>query len=437
MQIEKHTLYKNIGQSVMATVRGLLVMIFSFVYAQVYAQDVDSILIDTVRSRVLIAYPASEANILPDFEQNGVELNKLNTSLNQILSDSTASLQQIRIHSYGSPDGPFRKNERLARQRTDSLVAYVVRKTSISQDKIISTSTAEDWDGFLSFVQNVPSEKLPHREGLLRIIHSNRTPDGKEWAMKVSYPADYRFLVEYCLPGLRRADFHIEYVISHRIEKKQEPVVAPVVETPVSADTIPVIPEVVCPRLIALKTNLLYDAVLVPNIGIEISLGKRWTVAADWFYTWFKSDKRHRYWQGYGGYLTVRKYFGGNKHQTSDIRHQTSLPFTGHHIGVYGSMLTYDVEWGGRGYQATKFGFGGGVEYGYSKRIGRRLCLDFTLGVGFQDGEYKEYLPTDDGTNHYVWQSTHKRHWWGPTKAEITLKWLIGRMPKVKKGGER
>ena len=142
MQIEKHTLYKNICQSVMATVRGLLVIIFSIVYAQVYAQSADSILIDTVRSRVLIAYPASEANILPDFEQNGVELNKLNTSLNQILSDSTASLQQIRIHSYGSPDGPFRKNERLARQRTDSLVAYVVRKTSISQDKIISTSTA-------------------------------------------------------------------------------------------------------------------------------------------------------------------------------------------------------------------------------------------------------------------------------------------------------
>ncbi len=54
MQIVKHTLYKNIGQSVMATVRGLLVMIFSFVYAQVYAQDVDSILIDTVRSLSLI-----------------------------------------------------------------------------------------------------------------------------------------------------------------------------------------------------------------------------------------------------------------------------------------------------------------------------------------------------------------------------------------------
>ena len=39
-------------------------------------------------------------------------------------------------------------------------------------------------------------------------------------------------------------------------------------------------------------------------------------------------------------------------------------------------------------------------------------------------GEYKEYLPQD---GHYVWQSTKRRHWIGPTKAEISLVWLIGR----------
>ena len=103
--------------------------------------------------------------------------------------------------------------------------------------------------------------------------------------------------------------------------------------------------------------------------------------------------------------------------------------FIGHHLGIYALGLTYDVEWGGRGYQAARFGFGGGVEYGYSAPIGRRLLLDFSLGVGFQDGEYKTYDPMD---GHYVWQSTHKRHWFGPTKAEVSLKWLLG-----KKGGVR
>ena len=173
-----------------------------------------------------------------------------------------------------------------------------------------------------------------------------------------------------------------------------------------------------------MRTNLLYDAVLVPNVGLEVWLGAGFTLGVDWFYTWIPLDQQHFYWQTYGGYLTARYYFG---------KQAAAQPYGGHHVGIYGSMLTYDVEFGGRGYQADKFGFGGGVEYGYSLPVAKNLCLDFNLGIGYQGGEYKTYLPTDDGTGHYVWEGTYKRHWFGPTKAEISLKWLIG--PYEKKGG--
>ena len=179
----------------------------------------------------------------------------------------------------------------------------------------------------------------------------------------------------------------------------------------------------------ALRTNLLYDAALIPNLGIEVPLSSHLSAGIDAFYTWFSSDHRHRYWQSYGAYMTFRYYF---KPWTLADRQATM--FTGHHLGIYGLCLTYDVEWGGRGYQASKFGFGGGVEYGYSMPVSRCLLLDFSLGIGFQDGEYKEYLPTDDYTGHYVWQATKKRHWFGPTKAEVSLKWQIGKGKKVKKG---
>ena len=185
------------------------------------------------------------------------------------------------------------------------------------------------------------------------------------------------------------------------------------------------------PPFMALRTNLLYDAFVVPNIGLEVWLGKGFTIGADWFGTWIKSDKKHLYWQGYGGYLTLRYYFG---------KAAAQYRFTGHHVGLYGTCLTYDIEFGGKGYQAAQFGFGGGVEYGYSLPVGHDLCIDFNLGVGFQGGEYKTYLPAEDGTGHYVWMSTHRRRWWGPTKAEISLKWLIGQMKKrekKEKGGEQ
>ncbi len=190
-------------------------------------------------------------------------------------------------------------------------------------------------------------------------------------------------------------------------------------------------PQVPETATVAVKTNLLYDLFAVGNIGVEVDLGKRWSAEADWFGTWFQARVSNKFWQGYGGYLTVRRYFGRNG--KSEINPVTD-GLRGHHIGAYGLGMTYDVEWGGRGYQAKRFGFGGGIEYGYSTYVFKDLMLDFTIGVGFQDGEYKEYLPTYDGSGHYVWQVTRLRHWWGPTKAEVTLKWIIG---KKKKGGAR
>ena len=76
---------------------------------------------------------------------------------------------------------------------------------------------------------------------------------------------------------------------------------------------------------------------------------------------------------------------------------------------------------------------GGGLEYGYSVPIGRTLNLDFGIGAGYLGGEYKVYEPID---NHYVWKETRQRHWFGPTKAEISLVWLIGNKA-FRKGGAR
>ncbi len=106
-------------------------------------------------------------------------------------------------------------------------------------------------------------------------------------------------------------------------------------------------------------------------------------------------------------------------------------------------LLTYDFETGGRGYIGGKPGgslwdkanWGAGVEYGYSLPVGRRLNLDFTVGAGYLGGEYWEYISLEDC---YVWQATKRLRWFGPTKAEVSLVWLIGRGNyNNRKGGRR
>lgn len=139
-------------------------------------------------------------------------------------------------------------------------------------------------------------------------------------------------------------------------------------------------------------------------------------------YGWWKIDRRHWYWRAYGGDIAIRKWWG---------KAAEKKPLTGHHIGIYGQIFTYDFETGGRGYMGGKPGgtlwdkmnYIVGAEYGYSLPIARRLNIDLTIGAGYWGGIYHEYKPEAD---YYVWQSTKERRWIGPTKVEISMVWLIG-----------
>ncbi len=377
----------------------------------------ETLITDTIQADALVAFLINESEMRADVSGNSEYIERISSQLDKVINDSTIRLQRIIVSGYASPDGPFARNAKLAQSRTDILKDFIVTRSNIPTSLLETHAVPEDWDGLEQAVLNTPDSDLPHKQDILDIIASNAKLDVKERKIR-ALKADFNYLKEYVLPNLRRSEFYIQYfkdtrLINTTVIEDDEPDTVAVVEQPAKK-----------PFYLAARTNLLYDAAFIPNIGVELYLGRHWTVSADWFYNWWYSNSRHYYWQGYGGYLGVRRYFGSKAEEN---------PFTGHHLGLYGLMMTYDVEWGNRGYQMPDWGFGGGVEYGYSVPIARRLNLDFSLGIGYQDGTYKDYLPLD---GHYVWQSTHKRHWFGPTKAEISLKWLIGRGNYHKKFGK-
>lgn len=173
----------------------------------------------------------------------------------------------------------------------------------------------------------------------------------------------------------------------------------------------------------AIKTNMLYDLAMTPNIGVEFHLGRNWSVGANWAYAWWKNDNKAFYWRVYGGELDVRKYFG---------KQAQERPLSGHHVGIYGQGLTYDFDLGKAGI-LSQLSYGVGLEYGYSLPVAKALNIDFGIGFGYLGGEYKVYDPMDGC---YVWRETRQRHWFGPTRAEISLVWLIGNKT-IRKGGAR
>jgi outer membrane protein OmpA-like peptidoglycan-associated protein len=383
-----------------------------------YMLDDDSEFTETDRTDLVsgdasVSFLINESEMRADYNLNQQYLDKITNTLDKVFADPSIRILGIDISGYASPDGPYALNVRLADRRMARLKSYIMSRYDISDSLITTQSTPEDWEGLEQLVLNSSADDLPHKDALLDIIRSDRSLDAKERAIR-RYSSDFLYLKRSVLPRLRRSEYVIRYARHSRTFRSRMVMREKALLPPVSLEELDASPQSRRPLFVALKTNLLYDAALVPNIGVEVSLGRRWTLVGDWFYTWFKSDARHRYWQGYGGYFGGRKYFG---------RASEAHPFTGHHVGAYMLMLTHDVEWGGRGYQMPEYGFGGGLEYGYSAPIGRRLHLDFSVGAGFQDGTYKEYLPIE---GHYVWQSTHKRHWFGPTKAEVSLVWLLG-----------
>lgn len=195
---------------------------------------------------------------------------------------------------------------------------------------------------------------------------------------------------------------------------------------------------------VRIYSNMLYDALLLPNIGVDFYIGKNFSVGGNWMYGWWSSRSELRLWRAYGGEVNVRWWPKAQKAIEAGAK-----PFSGHHIGAYGQIYTYDFRIGNHKGQlggkpnGTLFDnpfWSAGVEYGYALRISNRFSIDFSFGIGYTTGIYHTYTPdllVDEV--HYVWNGTHRRKYFGPTKAGVALIWLIGNgntnNRKSKKGG--
>ena len=382
---------------------------------------------DTVR----IHFRQGDARLDLSFGDNRAALEGIVQRLWEKRGDPALRLERLVYVGGASPEGSVAINRRLSEERARALFGYLARYVSLPDSMTASEFVGRDWEGLLRLAEQ--DEGVPFRAEALALLQEicrekgddSLDPLGRLQRLRGGEP--YRYMYRELFPALRRSQVEFRY-------RAVEPLV--VHDTLWLRDTVwlhdTVYVEVKTevpmrrPFYMSLHTNMLYDLALVPNGGIEFYLGRGWSVAGNWMYAWWKSDRKHNYWRIYGGDLAVRKYFG---------RLAKEKPLTGHHAGVYGGIVTYDFELGGRGYLGDRWSWHAGVEYGYALPIARRLNLEFSLGLGYLGGEYKEYLPIDDC---YVWQATKRRRWFGPTKAGIALVWLIGHgNENQRKGGRR
>ena len=380
------------------------------------------------------------------YRDNAANMKALTQGIQTIKGNPCVQLQHIRILSAASPEGNSALNKRVAKRRGERLRDYL-KETLVLPDSIFTVSSAgEDWQGLAALIAK---EKTPWRNKALQIIRhtpewvtrNGKVVDGRKRQLQnLDGGKAWKYMLDNHFYTLRTGAVVVCEIKTlaaestpSAAEARLEQVRLDSVSQSPSSPPFPAIPSQVHPEpqsppvasYFALKSNLLYDALLVPNLSLEASIGSGWTLGAGGMLAWWSKDAKHRYWRIYGGDLEIRKYFGTLS---------KSKPLQGHHLGIYGDFLTYDFEFGAKGYQ-SKATYDAGIRYGYSHPIANRLNLDFALGIGYLHSNYKTYVPRDGC---YVYQETKKRKWLGPTQAEISLVWLLGKgNTNKKKGGKK
>lgn len=170
---------------------------------------------------------------------------------------------------------------------------------------------------------------------------------------------------------------------------------------------------------LAVKTNLLYDALLNANVGAEVGLAPRWTFDLSGnLNAWPINEHRWKHWL-----------------VQPELRYWFCDRFAGHFLGVHAlggeynvGLIKNNVDVLGTDFSKLTdrrfqgWAVGAGVAYGYAFVLNRHWNLELELGAGYVYTRFDLFECEDCGRkiaedlpHHYV----------GPTKAAINLVYIF------------
>ena len=367
------------------------------------------------------------------------------------------SVESVKVVSYSSPEGNYAYNLALSKKRTDAVYKLLSASYPSLAGKIELDHQGEAWQDLRKSVVADTNFTEEVREKILAIIDSDRDPASKEVALKAL--PQYKRLYSNYFKQYRYAEIRLRIANSEEIVAPVEeiPVVEEVVvpepEIPEISDVVVEEPEMIVPQAdtievnpvvaevveiqevepiqepepvpvtvapakktyLAVKTNLLYDAVSALNFEVEVPVAGRWSVMVEDVFPWWHIDNKYAFQMWEIG-AEARFWF-----KPWDTKGNEKM--RGWFVGAYGMSSMYDFQYDRSiNYQGEYWS--AGITAGYVMPIGRKknINLEFSVSAGYLQTDYRHYLPTDDyaklirdpynvGTVSYF----------GPTKAKVSL----------------
>ena len=170
------------------------------------------------------------------------------------------------------------------------------------------------------------------------------------------------------------------------------------------------------PYLLGLRTNLLYDALALPTLGVEWRISPAMGIRLDGSRAQWGSQ-RGRVQKVWLLSPEVRWYLQQQR------RLYLGLSANVGRYNIYKYILGGILSDGGTGYQGHLWS--AGLTVGYQLPLARHLALDFGLGLGYTRSGYDSFTLQGDGTRTYK-QRDRVKNLWGPTQASVSLVWTVG-----------
>ena len=389
-------------------------------YSQSHTETRDSSKIE----QFIIHYRVNEIELDADYMDNRAQLHKIRHYF-----ENSPRIDSVTIYSWASPEGGINLNRYLSRERGKSakklLLGFSPDSSKFNSGKIKLSPIAENWEGLEQLVEE--RYQRHDREKVLQILRTRGISDEtRKWRLQqLNEGITWKYLIRRYMPELRAATWicvwaeiidpmpEVAAIVAKAMAEER-----PVVQEQAAAIMLPTESRAPTEKTrFALKTNLLYDAGTGLNYAVEVPLGKKFSIQAQQHTPWWVTrDNRHCL-----QFLSVGpelRYWFKQTHPNENVIGNNLL---GHFIGAHVWSGDGDLQWDRFGcYQFTFWS--AGLTYGFAIPVSKLFHMEFSISAGYASIPYQHYIPTED------WEilirdrnNAGTLHYWGPTKAEVSL----------------
>ena len=373
---------------------------------------------------VRVFFRTGQSKFDPSFKNNGETINAFVQLMRESQADPSleVEVEQVIINSSSSPEGSPAVNERLSRERQQSIMDYLNARLKVAQPDAERSSHVIDWEMLRSLVQEDTAMPQAYRDNVLEKLDSadpltiNELKGSPSWKylMDNIFPKMRTTLVVFVWEAWKELEFpelsyddpvedHFVYPEFARLDDHYS--VKAAEKRPSTRDII-------------LKVNMLVLPALVANAGIEIQPLPHFSISVPVYYSginWFSEKVKFRV---LGIQPELRYWLRKDMHGLFFNAHAT--------FGWYNVALGGDYRYQDHAQKSPTFG--GGVGVGYKVTLGRnndsRWGLEMGIGGGVLPLHYDMYYNMHNGR-----LAGEDRHtYWGVDQAFISLTYRIGQL---------